>query len=62
MDRVREAIASAADGVSRANVIDATGITSSQWHTAIKALLADGSVTQIGERRGTRYQLAGGDA
>ena len=40
VDRVREAIASAADGVSRANVIDATGITSRQWHTAIKALLA----------------------
>ena len=62
MDRVREAIASAADGVSRANVIDATGITSRQWHTAIKALLADGSVTQTGERRGARYHLAGGDA
>ena len=61
-DRVREAIAGAADGVSRADVIDATGITSSQWNTAIKALLADGSVTQTGERRGTRYHMAGGDA
>ena len=62
VDRVREAIAGAADGVSRADVIDATGITSSQWNTAIKALLADGSVTQTGERRGARYHLAGGDA
>ena len=62
MDRVREAITGATDGVSRADVINATGITSSQWNTAIKALLADGSVTQTGERRGTRYHLAGGDA
>ena len=62
VDRVREAIAGAADGVSRADVIDATGITSSQWNTAIKALLADGSVTQTGERRGARYHLAGSDA
>ena len=62
VDRVREAIAGAAGGVSRAGVIDATGITSSQWNTAIKALLADGSVTQAGERRGARYHLTGGDA
>ena len=61
VDRVREAITGATDGVSRADVINATGITSSQWNTAIKALLADGSVTQTGERRGARYHLAGGD-
>ena len=62
VDRVREAIAGAAGGVSRADVIDPTGITSSQWNTAIKALLADGSVTHTAERRGARYYLAGGDA
>ena len=60
--RVREAIAGAADGVSRADVIDTTAITSNQWNTAIKALLADGSVTQTGERRGARYHIARGDA
>lgn len=42
--------------------MDATGITASEWHEAIKALLADGSVTQTGERRSARYHLGGGDA
>ena len=63
LDRVRAAITRAtAAGVSRADVIGATGITSSQWNTAIRALLADGSVTRTGERRGARYHPQGGGA
>ena len=62
LSRVKEAIAANSDGASKATVIDATGITASEWNKAIKALLADGSVTQTGERRGARYHLAGGDA
>jgi len=46
--RVREAIAGAADGVSKADVMAATSITDGQWNAAIKALLADGSVRQTG--------------
>ena len=59
---VKEAIGANSDGASKATVIDTTGITSVDWSTAIKALLADGFVTQTGERRGARYHLAGGDA
>ena len=59
---VKEAIGANSDGASRATVIDTTGITSVEWSTAIKALLADGFVTQTGERGGARYHLAGGDA
>ena len=59
---VKEAIAANSDGASKATVIDTTGITSVEWSTVIKAILADGSVTQTGERRGARYHLAGGDA
>ena len=62
LDKVKDAIAANGDGASRADVLEATGITSGQWNTSIKALLADGSVTQTGERRAARYQLAGGDA
>ena len=62
LDKVRDAIAAKGDGASRADVLEATGITSGQWNTAIKALLGDGSVTRTGERRGARYQLAGGAA
>ena len=62
LSKVKEAIGSNGDGVSKADVIDATGISASEWNKAIKALLADGSVTQTGERRGARYHLGGGDA
>ena len=62
LSKVKEAIAANSDRASKATVIDTTGITSVEWNTAIKALLADGSVTQTGERRSARYHLAGGDA
>jgi hypothetical protein len=56
-DRVREAIASAVDGVSKADVVAATGISDGQWNAAINALLAQGLVTKTGERRGARYHI-----
>lgn len=62
LTRVKATIAASADSVSRAGVIGATGITAREWSKAIKALLADGSVTRTGERRGARYHLTGDDA
>ena len=62
LSKVKEAIGANGDGASKTDAVDATGITASEWNKAIKALLADGSVTQTGERRGARYHLAGGDA
>ena len=61
LSRVKEVIA--ANGLaSRSDVIRMTGITSSEWNRAIKALVADGSVTQTGQRRGARYQVEKSDA
>jgi hypothetical protein len=57
----KDAIAPKGDGVSKSDVMQATSMTSGQWSLAIKALLADGSVTQTGERRGARYHLAEGE-
>ena len=59
--KVKQAIAANGDGASKTDVINATGITPGQLNTAIKTLLADGSMTQTGERRGARYYLAGDD-
>ena len=54
---VKGAIGTNGEGASKADVIGTTGITASEWSRVIKALLADGSVTQTGERRGARYRL-----
>ena len=62
LDKVKKAIGTNSDGASKADVIDATGITASEWNKAIKAFLADGSVIRSGERSGARYHLRGGDA
>jgi hypothetical protein len=55
---VRDAIAAANGGSSKAEVMEATGISSSDWNAAINALLAQGAVIKTGAARGTRYQLA----
>ena len=39
-------------------MIEATGISSSDWNAAIDALVAQGAVIKTGAARGTRYQLA----
>ena len=62
VDEVRAVIASNGAGSSKSDVIEATGITSSQWNRVIKTLLADGTVSQTGERRGARYHPVGADA
>ena len=62
LSKVKDAIGANGDGASKADVIDATGISTSEWNKTIMALLADGSVTQSGARRGARYHLEGGDA
>ena len=59
LSRVKDAIASNGDGASKAEVIEATGITESQWHAAINALLAQSAVAGSGERRRTRYHVVG---
>jgi hypothetical protein len=57
--KVRRAIAAVADGASKNDVLDATGISSSEWNAAIKVLLERGEVEKTGRARGTRYHPAG---
>lgn len=52
---VKAAIASVADGASKADVLAATGLSDGDWNKAIAALLDRGDVTRTGEKRGTRY-------
>ncbi len=56
---VKAAIASVADGASKADVLTATGLTDGDWNKAIAALLDRGDVTRTGQRRGTRYHATG---
>lgn len=60
LSQVQAAIAAVPDGASRADVLAATAISATQWTAAIRALLASGSVTQTGDRRGARYHRSGG--
>ncbi len=46
-----------AGGAAKSDVLAATGLSSGQWTAAINALLAEGSVTKTGAKRGTRYHL-----
>ena len=62
LSKVKEAIGANGDGASKADVINATGISVTEWNKGIKALLADGSVTQTSELSGSRYHLGGGQA
>lgn len=52
---VRSAIASVADGASKADVLAATGLPDGDWNKVIAALLDRGDVTRTGQKRGTRY-------
>ncbi len=56
---VRDAIAASPGGASRAEVMDSTGISATEWNAAIAALLEQGEVVRTGEKRGTRYFLKG---
>jgi len=52
---IKAAIASVADGASKADVLAATGLSDGDWNKAIAALLDRGDVTRTGQKRGTRY-------
>ena len=56
---VKAAIASVADGASKADVLAATGLSDGDWNKAIAALLDRGDVTRTGQKRGTRYHAGG---
>lgn len=57
LDAVRQAIAAGNGGVSKSDVLAATGLTDALWNAAINALLADGTVSKTGAGRGTRYHV-----
>jgi hypothetical protein len=52
---VKAAIASVADGASKADVLAATGLSDGDWNKAIATLLDRGDVRRTGQKRGTRY-------
>lgn len=54
---IRDAIASVADGASKADVLAVTGLSDGEWNAAIAVLLERGDVTRAGRGRGTRYHL-----
>ncbi len=54
---VRQAIAAGGEGVSKSDVLTATGLGDAQWNSAIASLLASGAVSKSGAGRGTRYRL-----
>ena len=58
LDQIRSAIATLRGNATKSDILDTAGLSASQWTPAIKALLADGSVTKTGAKRGTRYHLA----
>lgn len=58
LDQVRSAITTLGGNAAKSDILHSTGLSASQWTRAINALLADGSVTKTGQKRGTRYHLA----
>jgi hypothetical protein len=57
LDLVKQSIAVAPGGATKADVLAATGLSDSRWNAAINALLDQGTVLRTGEGRGTRYLL-----
>jgi hypothetical protein len=57
---VRGAIGKVVGGASKADVLEATGISEGEWNKVITALLERGEVTRTGQKRGTRYHSLGG--
>ena len=43
---------------SRAEILEATGLSEADWTWAIRQLKEQGDVVQQGEKRGARYLLA----
>jgi len=50
---------SAEAGLGRSAITQATGISTTEWNRAIKALVASGQVVKTGKKRGTKYHLQG---
>jgi hypothetical protein len=57
LDAVKQAIAAAAGGTSKSEVLAATGLSDAPWNIAINALLSEGTIIKTGAGRGTRYHL-----
>ncbi len=57
LSAVRDAIGAVAGGAAKSDVLAATGLSNGQWTAVINALLAEGTVTKTGAKRGTRYHL-----
>jgi predicted transcriptional regulator len=49
-------LANAEDPLAKAEIIERTGIKTSEWNKTIKALIKSGDVIKTGEKRGTRYE------
>ncbi len=58
LDQIRSAIATLGGNAAKSDILESTSLSASQWTPAINALLAEGSVTKTGQKRGTRYHLA----
>jgi hypothetical protein len=61
IETVKQALEAFPNGASKAEVLDATGLTDGRWNTLINTFIEHGVVVRTGERRGTRYQLTGGE-
>ena len=57
LDAVRDAVRASQDGATKTEVLNATGLTGTQWNMVIKELLVQGCVVKTGKARGTRYHL-----
>ncbi|MBP8288939.1 MAG: hypothetical protein KAX51_03880, partial [Chromatiaceae bacterium] len=57
LDAVKQAIAAAAGGTSKSEILAATGLSDAKWNIAINALLSEGTIIKTGAGRGTRYHL-----
>jgi hypothetical protein len=60
LDAVRAALASADDGLPKADLLAASGLDEGAAAAALAALMQTGEVVKIGAARGTRYRLGGG--
>lgn len=58
IEKIKAALASNGHDASKEELLEATGITPSEWSLAIKELMADGTVDQSGARRSVRYRFS----
>ena len=58
LDAVKQAIAATEDGMTKAEIIDTTGLPDIQGSAVINALVAQGIIAKTGDRRADRYNPA----